>query len=266
MRHRFFSLPLFALICLYSTAGLADCVLLKDADKAEPFYQTGDCSKRATAASTFKIPLAIMGYDAGILKSPDEPEWDYKPGYPDWIEAWKGPQTPKSWMRYSVVWYSQLLTNQLGTANVTAYLKKFSYGNEDISDQKGEKGLERAWLNGTLKISPLEQSRFVSRVATGAFSATPQEQSFLETILRLDETVDGWTLYGKTGATGYNKTPIDGQPHRIGWFVGWMEKNGRKIVFVNYGEQLSPNKDVTGVLLRAKFVAELPEFIAKIPE
>lgn len=45
---------------------------------------------------------------------------------------------------------------------------------------------------------------------------------------------DDWQLYGKTGG------PIDS-----GWFVGWVEKNGRSISFAQYIEQPS-NSLLTG--------------------
>jgi beta-lactamase class D len=71
-------------------------------------------NERISPCSTFKIILSLMGYDAGILKDEKTPIWDFQDGYDDWLESWKAPQSPQSWMKYSCVWYSKILALQLG--------------------------------------------------------------------------------------------------------------------------------------------------------
>src|SRR5689334_22496708 len=75
--------------------------------------QEGDCKLRYTPASTFKIPLGLMGYDAGIFVNETDPEWPFKEGYDFYINVCKGSHNPKPWMRDSCVWYSQVLTGKL---------------------------------------------------------------------------------------------------------------------------------------------------------
>ena len=43
------------------------CFIAKENDKILKIE--GDCSKRYAPESTFKIPLSLMGFDSGILKS-----------------------------------------------------------------------------------------------------------------------------------------------------------------------------------------------------
>ena len=98
-----------------------------------------NCQERLSPCSTFKVPLAVMAFDSGVLK--DESvilKWDGK----------KGPravtnrdQNAKTWIRDSVVWFSQRLTPQIGKRKIDLYLIDFNYGNEDFSA-----GLTRAWL------------------------------------------------------------------------------------------------------------------------
>jgi beta-lactamase class D len=93
--------------------GASHCFLISDA-QGKTLLEEGDCKTRETPASTFKIPLALMGFDSGIIESPEKPVWKYKPEYDDYLESWKHDQSPRSWMKNSVVWHSQLLTQQLG--------------------------------------------------------------------------------------------------------------------------------------------------------
>ncbi|MFX5793638.1 penicillin-binding transpeptidase domain-containing protein, partial [Acinetobacter baumannii] len=44
------------------------CTVIADAASGNVLMQEGDCATRVTPASTFKIALSLMGFDAGILK------------------------------------------------------------------------------------------------------------------------------------------------------------------------------------------------------
>lgn len=57
------------------------CTLIQDSESGATLYQDGVCDRRASPASTFKVPLALIGYDAGILSDPHTPSWDYKPEF-----------------------------------------------------------------------------------------------------------------------------------------------------------------------------------------
>ena len=56
-------------------------------------------------------------------------------------------------------------------------------------------------------------------------------------ILFVEELPNGWNLYGKR-AGGYllNKDGSYNKDRQIGWFIGWIEKEDRKIVFAHYIE------------------------------
>ena len=70
-------------------AGDPACLLLMDAGKI--ILQEGAlCSTRNSPASTFKIALAAMGYDAGILTDEHTPAWPYtEENIAAWMENWK---------------------------------------------------------------------------------------------------------------------------------------------------------------------------------
>ncbi|GHG84964.1 class D beta-lactamase [Pseudodonghicola xiamenensis] len=209
------------------------CTLVQEVGVSAPLVRQGQCDDRISSASTFKVAISLMGFDAGILTSPDAPEWPFKPGYADWNPVWRQVTTPKSWMRDSVVWYSQRMTEQLGADRFAAYVAAFDYGNMDVSGDAGKaNGLTRAWLSSSLQISPAEQVAFLTRMIEGQLpvSAFAVDQTWL--LMDNGDQPGGWHLYGKTGAgLPFDKAGqlLRGQP--FGWYVGWADNGSRRVVF-----------------------------------
>lgn len=206
-----------------STQALADksCFIAKEQNKI--LEQEGDCATRYAPQSTFKIALSLMGYDAGILETETQPEWAFKPGYYDFPNVCKSAHDPRTWMRDSCVWYSQVLTQQLGMKKFKDYVENFEYGNQDLSG-----GLTEAWLSSSLLISPQEQVTFIAKLTDNTLPVTAKSLDMTKAILYKEELSGGWKLYGKTGS-GADKQGI-----QQGWFVGWIEKDGRIIQFADH--------------------------------
>jgi len=113
------------------------------------------CSQRIAANSTFKIALSLMAFDQKIINQQTVFKWDGKKGF---LSEHDKNQTPDSWMKYSVVWVSQIISPQLGYNNMKKYLANFHYGNQDISGDAGlNNGLTHSWLSSSLKILGQEQ-------------------------------------------------------------------------------------------------------------
>lgn len=181
-------------------------------------------NERISPCSTFKMTLSVMGYDAGILKDEKNPTWDFQEGYDDWLEAWRAPQTPQSWMNYSCVWYAKLLSFELGLDKIQSYLASFAYGNQDMSGGLARPGpTNPAWINSSLKISPKEQVEFIQKMIRDKLPISPSAIQMTRTILFKEESSEGWKLFGKTGYSGSYVTK-DGKTLEHGWFVGWIEK------------------------------------------
>ena len=83
------------------------CVAIADAASGKVLKQQGRCDQRVTPASTFKIAISLMGYDAGFLIDEHRPALSFQKGYPDWIPEWRATTDPARWIKNSVVWYSQ---------------------------------------------------------------------------------------------------------------------------------------------------------------
>lgn len=240
--------------------GRVVCTLALDIGSGEAVMREGDCDERIPAASTFKIAISLMAFDSGILTAPDAPEWPFREGYADWNPKWRQATTPESWMRDSVVWFSQRATERIGAERFAAYVQAFGYGNRDVSGDRGKaNGLTNAWLSSSLRISPAEQVAFLTQMIEGQLPVDPAAVGQTRKLLESAERPGGWRLYGKTGAGtpfGADGELLKGQP--FGWYVGWAEKDGRRVVFarlVRFSERpgTSPGLVARAGLLDALF-------------
>jgi len=214
----------------------ADCFIASENNKT--IEHTGECTSRHAPNSTFKIAISLMGYNEGILIDETNPKLPFKKGYTDWLEIWKQPQTPISWIKNSCVWYSQVITKKLGIKKFQDYLAKFDYGNQDTSGDPGQNNaLTISWLSSSLKISPAEEIIFLQKLVNNALPVSLKSHEMTKKILFVENLEADWKLYGKTGA-GYTKNSNDplNEENKFGWFVGWIEKDNRTIVFAHYLE------------------------------
>ncbi len=197
-------------------------------------HERGDCDTRVTPASTFKVALAVIGYDTRTLIDAGTPVLPFREGYPDWGgEAWRRATGPTAWMHNSVVWYSREIASQIGAETITRYLARMGYGNADFSGDPGkDNALERAWISSSLKISPREQVAFLSRLNLHALPVNDWAQSRAIDLLERHAAADGWRAAGKTGSAYPRRA--DGSFDRAaawGWYAGWMERGGETYAF-----------------------------------
>ncbi len=222
------------IIFYVSPAFAKQCFIVKGKDKI--IQQEGDCRQSYAPCSTFKIALSLIGYDSGILIDEMHPLWSFKKGYPDFLEVWKQDQPPKSWIKNSCVWYSQVLTRKLGMQQFQSYVTKFNYGNMDLSGDKGKNnGLTHAWLSSSLEISSTEQIAFLGKLLNHTLPVSRHAHEMTKNILFVEELAGGWKLYGKTGSgvlLSSDRTRKLEIQH--GWFIGWLEKDGEVIIFSNH--------------------------------
>ena len=72
---------LFAFIALWLNAQVfADTEYFIIQEKDRILKLEGDCTKRHSPGSTFKIAISLMGYNEGLLTDETHPEWEFKPG------------------------------------------------------------------------------------------------------------------------------------------------------------------------------------------
>ena len=252
MNCRFLALGLFALI---SNAHARDvCTAIADAKTGKILVQKGDCSGRVTPASTFKIAISLMGYDAGFLKDEHTPKLPFREGYVDWRANWREDTDPGKWMKDSVVWYSQQVTRALGMARFAAYTRKFDYGNADVSGDAENDGLTLSWIGSSLKISPLEQLAFLGKVVNHQLGVSEHAYAMTVKLTEAGQIPGGWAINGKTGAaSGY------------GWYVGWASKGAQTCVFARLiqKDETQPQDVPAGFLAREAILKDLPALLPR---
>lgn len=201
------------------------------------------CAQRYSPNSTFKIPLALMGFEKGLLTTEDQViKWDGKKHSRTELNQ---DQTPRTWMDRSVVWVSQWLTPQLTEPVIQKFLKDFNYGNQDFSG-----GLSKAWLDSSLKISPDEQITFLSQLWNGTLSLSAATTEKTKKILFIQRLDSGAELYGKTG-TGCLSQGCDKKPGLMqGWFVGFLKTKKEAYAFAAYSADQKKHSEPAGPRLR----------------
>ncbi len=250
-----------AMAVVVAVAGQASaattCTLVVDVATGATILRAGDrCDAPLTPASTFKIPLSLIGFDSGILQDADRPAWPYKAEYQTWNDDWKVTTTPRTWMRDSVVWYSQVLTRTLGDAKFQQYVNALGYGNRDVSG-----GLTTAWLSSSLRISAVEQVAFVRRMIRREL---PVSRSAIDLTMAIMPKAPsgGWEISGKTG-TGFQRRPdgTNDSDRQVGWFVGWAQRDGRMLVFARVIEDERPEQVRAGLRARDMLLADWPTLV-----
>lgn len=183
-------------------------------------YNKSHALKRTSPNSTYKLYSALFALDAETITSEySKCTWDGTI-YP--FEAWNQDQTLTSAMHYSVNWYFQDLDATLGTAKLATYLKKLSYGNEDLSG-----GTNSFWLNSSLKISPLEQVQLLTAFYKQDLDFNPKDIATLKQAIKISESPT-YLLSGKTGTGRINNKDISG------WFIGYIEKSDKAYIFTSH--------------------------------
>lgn len=264
-----FAAAMFAAVstcCLYMTPALAaqtaQCTVIMDVASGRTLHRDGACDKAFAPQSSFKLPLAIMGYDAGILKDGTTPRWDYK-------AEWKKPKReqksvdPTIWERDSIVWYSQEITRRLGEQKFADYVRRFDYGNADVKGVKGRTdGLTEAWLMSSLQISADQQVDFLRRFLTGKLPVSKDASDKTKAIIPSFAAADGWQIQGKTGS-GRMRTKAgkyDGDSW-LGWFVGWAQKGDRQVVFATVNVKDWKSDEPISFATRDALIADLPKLV-----
>jgi beta-lactamase class D OXA-48 len=159
-------------------------------------------------ASTYKIPHSLIALETGVVKDENQRfHWD---GQKHWVEAWNRDQTFRSALKYSVVWVYQDIARQVGEQRESEYLKKFAYGNEDVSG-----GVDHFWLDGPLRITAMQQIEFLKKLFLNQLPVSERSILVVKDML-INEANPKYILRAKTGWS-------DARTPAIGWWVGWVE-------------------------------------------
>lgn len=218
---------------LFAQAGVTGTFVVHDVASGE---YTGHDRQRAhiryVPASTFKIPNSLIGLGSGAVSGVDE-VLPYGGG-PTFLPQWARDMPLREAIKVSNVPVYKELARRIGMPRMREGLRQLDYGNMAAGDT-----IDAFWLDGPLKISALEQVRFLGRLAQDALPFPKPAMAAVREIVRQD---DHPKLYAKTGWY----MPAD-RKNQIGWWVGWVEKDGKTYAF-------ALNVDVSDETVAAKRV------------
>lgn len=202
---------------LFRSAGVTGTFVLYDVDAGRLVGHNQPRSEtRLVPASTFKIPNSLIGLSVEAVMSVD----DVLPygGQPQPFDAWEKDMGLREAIALSNVPIYQELARRIGLERMREYVLKLGFGNGDIGTT-----VDTFWLEGPIKISAVEQTRFLANLAQSKLPVPEDVQESVREIILLEQGENS-QLYGKTG---WENAPDPG----VGWWVGWVEKDDRVYAF-----------------------------------
>jgi beta-lactamase class D len=187
---------------------------------AQTLYGKALSMKRLPPASTFKVLLALVALETGVLKSVDEVlPWDGQP-YPNKPE-WEADMALKQAMQTSSENYFGTLSKRIGQKRLAKWVKKLNYGNRKIGVIP-----EKAWHDGVLTVTANEQLDFIDRMRRAELPVSNATMEKVKSSM-FDSEASGHRIYGKSGShSGLNQGP------GVGWWIGWVEGPNTDTSFV----------------------------------
>lgn len=202
---------------LFANAGVTGTFVVYDvAGDRYCGHNRARAETRFVPASTFKIANTMIGLSVGAVESVDE-VLPYG-GQPQPFKSWERDMSLRDAIAVSNVAIYQELARRIGLERMREGVTRMGYGNTDIGTR-----VDTFWLVGPLRISAIEQTRFLARLTAETLPLTAEVQQQAREIIRLEQDA-GWTLYGKTG---WGNAP---DPD-VGWWVGWVQSDERTFTF-----------------------------------
>lgn len=220
---------------IFKKEGVTGTFVLYDVKKNTLSGYNGErADTRYCPASTFKIFNSLIGLSEGAVKDVDETFYKYN-GEKVFLQSWAQDSNLRYAIKVSQVPAYKELARRIGLEKMNKNIKKLNFGNMNIGNE-----VDKFWLVGPLEISAIEQTKLLADLAQ---KRLPYEKKYQEQVIDITtlEKTDNYILHGKTGWASDNiEMPI-------GWFVGWVEKNGEIYSFAinidNKDSSLLPKRE-----------------------
>ncbi|WP_342361223.1 penicillin-binding transpeptidase domain-containing protein [Terrarubrum flagellatum] len=200
-------------------------LILQDANRGGLLIANGDRAKAGyLPGSTFKIPNTMIALQTGAAKDLDQEIFKYS-GRPFLVEG--KPFLPKACeadinletaFKNSCVPVYQELARRIGAEAYKDWLTKFDYGNADVGGP-----LDSFWLDGALRISAIEQVKFLRRLVMKTLGVSPRANALTEQAMFI-EKIGETSIHGKSGWV-YSQSPA------TGWWIGFAQR-GEDVVLI----------------------------------
>jgi beta-lactamase class D len=227
----------------FEAAGVQGTFLLYDLSAGRLVgHRLDQADTPAPPASTFKIFNALVALETGAIAGEDVLiPWD---GVRRQLEAWNQDHSLRSAMRVSAVWFYQELARRIGRERMQHWVDAAGYGNRDL----GAGPIDRFWLDGALRITPRQQIDLLVRLYRNDLPFSRRSMDLVRDLLVLEKT-DRYVLRGKTGWA------ISTAP-QVGWFVGYVERDGSAVFFANRIELRTPKDAELRISIARAILAE----------
>lgn len=179
-------------------------------------YNPERARQRFLPASTFKIANSLIGLSSGAINSVDE-VLPYG-GEPQLFKSWEQDMSLRDAIVASNVPVYKELARRIGIEKMRQSVSDMTYGNGEVGT-----AVDEFWLEGPLKISAIEQTQFLARLAKGVLPFPEDEQKAVREITRIEQQED-LAIYAKTGWENASE-------QRVGWWVGWVQKGENVYAF-----------------------------------
>lgn len=203
----------------FQELGIEGSILIYDLNNDRTYQHNP--SRNTTAflpASSFKILNSLIALETGVIS--DEIAvltWD---GVEREIADWNRDLNMREAIKFSAVWFYQVLARRVGYERMQKFVAQSNYGNKNIGTKED---IDKFWLEGKLRITPQEQIQFLSRLHKNDLPFAKRSLSIVKNIIIVEQTPN-YTLRAKTGWVRGGVTP------EIGWYVGYLEQ-GKNIYF-----------------------------------
>ncbi|MCF6224793.1 MAG: class D beta-lactamase [Xanthomonadales bacterium] len=198
-----------ALSDLFSEHDIEGTVVISSLNSGQTYiHNNSRANQQFSTASTFKILNTLIALQENpTLQKDTVIKWD---NHVYGIKNWNQDQTLESAFKVSCVWCYQELAGSIGADKYRHYLKITDYG------QLREPFKETTfWLDGSLKISAVEQVDFLRNIYLRSYPFSAQAYATLSQIM-LVEQAPTYSIWGKTGWA------VSANP-QVGWYVGYIE-------------------------------------------
>jgi beta-lactamase class D len=205
---------------ILAAMGQADFYLLLDDGTTLQSVMRGlDVGERFNPCSTYKLPHALMGLEAGVIKADSIKRCDPKECHDN-----HGSLDLKTAIQVSCVSWFRQLARALGKAREEALLARIGYPCKTITGP-----LDSFWLSGDFRVSAYDQMAWIRRFYTEDLNVKPEHLATVRA-MSFRSNHAGWRIFGKTGSS----------TESYGWFVGKLEKGFRRIFVTLFLEGDAP--------------------------
>lgn len=219
-------------------------LLQREGEAARTLHGATLAAQPRRPASTFKVLLALIALESGVLRDADEVvAWNGR-AYPDHLE-WQQPMALRQAMQTSSESYFGVLAERIGRQRLAEWVTRVEYGNGRIGQKPAA-----AWHDGVLTVTAGQQLDFIERMRQGVLPFSPATLAAVKAAMFEDE-IDGRRLYGKTGTHGRS----EGQPG-VGWWIGWVEGEDEAASFVLEVELASMDQRSSRIELGKRLLAD----------